>query len=215
MRTRPENSITILAPCATFRLHWPRGNTPGWCVEYAALRPLCRQRKLHPTAEEPGYRRKTRRLRRPPSERWRKGVAALDSTLNQTKAGALRGPACGASRLADRVPGEGWGRDRGGCWWRIICLGYIPTRGLQEGELEVGGRAEGGGMRLGGEEGRGGIEGGGAVGGCGNRSSGIDGTVIGGYLECEEAEYEGDEQEEAEKCGGEGEAGEMGDGDVD
>ena len=29
---------------------------------------------------------------------WGKGVAALDPTLNQTKAGALRGPACGAPR---------------------------------------------------------------------------------------------------------------------
>ena len=41
---------------------------------------------------------------------------------------------------------------------------------------------------------------------------GINGVVVGGYLECEEAECEGDEQEEAEKCGGEVEAGEMGDG---
>ena len=39
--------------------------------------------------------------------------------------------------------------------------------------------------------------------------SGIDLVVGGGYLECEEAECEGDEQEDAEKSGGEGEAGEM------
>ena len=74
--------------------------------------PLSRQRKRRPTAEEVGSRRKTRRSRRPPSERWGKGVAPLDPTLNQAKAGALRGPACGASR-------RGWsgawggGRQRG------------------------------------------------------------------------------------------------------
>ena len=41
---------------------------------------------------------------------------------------------------------------------------------------------------------------------------GVDGVAVGRDLECEEVECEGDEQEEAEKCGGEGEAGEMGDG---
>ena len=57
-------------------------------------------------------------------------------------------------------------------------------------------------------------EGGGWRGGgwAGNRSSWIDGAAVGGYLECEEAECEGNVQEVAEKCGGEGEAGEMGDG---
>ena len=56
------------------------------------------QRKRRPAAEESGSRRKARHSRRPPSERWGKGVAALDPTLNQTKAGALRGPTCGALR---------------------------------------------------------------------------------------------------------------------
>ena len=60
--------------------------------------PQSRQRKRRPTSEESRSRRKTRRSRRPPSERWGKRVAALDHTLNQTKSGALRGPACGASR---------------------------------------------------------------------------------------------------------------------
>ena len=54
---------------------------------------------------------------------------------------------------------------------------------------------------------------GGAVGiGGGGGPSGADGVVVGGYLECEEAECEGDEQEEDEKCGGECESGGMGDG---
>ena len=60
--------------------------------------PLSRQRKRRPTAEESRSRRKTRYSRRPPSERWGKGVAATDPTLNQAKAGALRGPTCGAFR---------------------------------------------------------------------------------------------------------------------
>ena len=43
-------------------------------------------------------------------------------------------------------------------------------------------------MRLGGEEGGGGTGEGGVWRGVGgNRSSGIDGAVVGGYLECEEA----------------------------
>ena len=62
--------------------------------------PLSRQRKRKPTAEEPESRRKTRLL----AERWGKGVAALDPTLNQAKAGALR---------AGRVPDGGGGRQRG------------------------------------------------------------------------------------------------------
>ena len=41
---------------------------------------------------------------------------------------------------------------------------------------------------------------------------GVDGVAVGRDLECEEAECEGDEQEEVEKCGGEGEAGGIGDG---
>ena len=75
------------------------GCTPGWGVEHTALpAPLLRQRERRPTAEEPESHRKTRRSRRPPSERWGKRVAALDPTLNQKKAGALRGPACSVSR---------------------------------------------------------------------------------------------------------------------
>ena len=67
-------------------------------------------------------------------------------------------------------------------------------------------------MRLGGKGGGGGT-GGGAVGsgGCGGYF-GVDVVAVGRDLECEEVECEGDEQEEAEKCGGEGEAGGMGDG---
>ena len=67
-------------------------------------------------------------------------------------------------------------------------------------------------MRLGG---RGGGEGagGGSVWGWGRGGNfGVDGVAVGSYLECEEVECEGNEQEEAEKCGGEGEAGKMGDG---
>ena len=40
---------------------------------------------------------------------------------------------------------------------------------------------------------------------------GVDGVALGRDLECDEVECEGDEQK-AEKCGGEGEAGGMGDG---
>ena len=101
------------------------------------------------------------------------------------------------------MPGEGKGRDRGECWWQIVWWGFIPTRAQQEGELGLGGRAEGE-MRLGEGTGEGGGE-----------NGGIDGVVVGGDMECEEAECEGNEQEEAEKCGREGEAGEMGDGVVD
>ena len=57
-------------------------------------------------------------------------------------------------------------------------------------------------MRLGGK-GRGG-------GGGGN--SGVDGVALGRDLECEEVDCEGNDQEEAEKCGGKGEAGKIGDG---
>ena len=63
-------------------------------------------------------------------------------------------------------------------------------------------------MRLGGKGGGGGQEGGGGGGGY----FGVDGVAVGRDLECEEVECEGDEQEETEKCGGEGEAGGMGDG---
>ena len=49
-------------------------------------------------------------------------------------------------------------------------------------------------------------------GGDGGGNFGVDGVAVGRDLECEEVECEGDEQEEAEKCGGEREAGEMGDG---
>ena len=63
-------------------------------------------------------------------------------------------------------------------------------------------------MRLGGKGGGGGTGGGGGGGGY----FGVDGVAVGRDLECEEVECEGGEQEEAEKCGGEGEAGGMGDG---
>ena len=96
--------------------------------------PQSRQRKRRPAAEESGSRRKARHSRRPLSERWGKGVAVLDPTLNQTKAGALRGPACGAPRWGWSGAWGGKGeRQRGGS---------IPTLGLQEGELGAGGRVE-------------------------------------------------------------------------
>ena len=41
---------------------------------------------------------------------------------------------------------------------------------------------------------------------------GVDGVAVGRDLKCEEVECQGDEQEESEKCGGEDEAGGMGDG---
>ena len=133
--------------------------------------------------------------RRPPLERWGKGVGALDSPLNQSLMpfGGLHAARHAGAGL---VPGELLGRDRGGCWWQIVWWGFILIRGLQDGELGVGGRAEGGGMRLEGEEGGRG-KGRRAVGEGwgGNRSSGIDGAVVGGYLECVEAECEGNEQE--------------------
>ena len=50
------------------------------------------------------------------------------------------------------------------------------------------------------------------MGGDGGGYFGVDGVAVGRGLECEEAECEGDEQEKVEKCGGEGEAGGMGDG---
>ena len=78
--------------------------------------------------------------------------------------------------------------------------------GLQEGELGLRSRGEGRRRR---NEARRGRRRRWSV---GVGPSGVDGVVVGGYLECEEAECEGDKQGEAEKCGGEGEAGEMGDG---
>ena len=101
---------------------------------------------------------------------------------------------------AGRVPGRGWGRDRGWCWWQIVWWAFIPTKGLQEGELGVvrsRGKVAGGGnlMRLGGEEERGeGSWGGG-------RSSGTDGAAADCDVEREEDECKGNEQEKAEKCG--------------
>ena len=89
--------------------------------------PQSRQRKRRPTAEESGSRRKARHSRRPPSERWGKTKQRL---------GPFEGLHAARSAGAGRVPGEGWGRDRGGCWWRIAWWGSIPTLGLQEGELE-------------------------------------------------------------------------------
>ena len=48
--------------------------------------------------------------------------------------------------------------------------------------------------------------GGGAFGGGdGGGNFGVDGVAVGRDMECEEVECEGNEQEEAEKCGGEGE----------
>ena len=43
-------------------------------------------------------------------------------------------------------------------------------------------------------------------------SLGLMAFAVGSYLECEEAECEINKQEEAEECGGKGEAGKMGDG---
>ena len=99
-----------------------------------------------------------------------------------------------------------WGRDRGGCWWQIVWwgLGIHP----HPGPTRRGVRSRGEGRRRR-NEARRGRRRRGAVG------VGGDGVVVGGYLGCEEAECEGDKQEEAEKCGGEGEAGEMGDGVAD
>ena len=57
---------------------------------------------------------------------------------------------------------------------------------------------------------RGGRRGGAFGGGDGGGNFGVDGVAVGSYLECE-----GNEQEEAEKCGGKGEAGKMGDGVAD
>ena len=68
-------------------------------------------------------------------------------------------------------------------------------------------------MRLGGKGGGGGTGGGSGWGwGRGGVYFGVDGVAVGCDMECEKVECEGDEQEEAEKCGGEGEAGGMGDG---
>ena len=67
-------------------------------------------------------------------------------------------------------------------------------------------------MRLGGKGGGGGKERGAFGGGDWGGSFGVDGVAVGRDLECKEVECEGNEQEEAEKCGGEGEAGDMGDG---
>ena len=64
-------------------------------------------------------------------------------------------------------------------------------------------------MRLGGKGGGGGTGGGSGCGWGGGGYFGVDGVTVGRDLECKEVECEGDEQEEAEKCGGEGEAGEM------
>ena len=115
---------------------------------------LSRQRKRQPTAEEPGLNVSRRRnggegdVRPGPHPRPNKGLHAA------RPAGA------------GRVPGEVRGRDRGECWWQIVWWRFIPTRGLQEGELRVGGRAEGRGMRLGEVEGGDGTgEGGGWRGG--------------------------------------------------
>ena len=71
-------------------------------------------------------------------------------------------------------------------------------------------------MRLGGKGGGGGA-GGGSIWGWGRGVGilGVDGVAVGRDLECEEVECEGNEQEEAEKCGGKGDAGKMGDGVVD
>ena len=64
-------------------------------------------------------------------------------------------------------------------------------------------------MSLGGKGGGGGQEGVAFGGGDGGGNLGVDGVAVGRDLECEEVECEGDEQEEAEKCGREGEAGKM------
>ena len=69
-------------------------------------------------------------------------------------------------------------------------MGIHPHPGPTRRGVRSRRRAEGGEMRLGGEEG-----GGGTGEGTGGRrkSSGIDGAVVGGDMECEEAECEGNE----------------------
>ena len=79
--------------------------------------------------------------------------------LTKQRLGPFAGLHAARPAGAGRVPGEGWGRDRGGCWWQIVWWGTIPTLGLQEGELGAGGRVEGGEMRLGGKGGGGGRRG--------------------------------------------------------
>ena len=148
-------------PCATFRLHGARGGTPGGGGRTYCPPPQSRQRKRRPTAEESGSRRKARHSRRPPSERWGKGVAALDPTLNQAKAGALRGPACGALRWGWSGAWGGIGERQRGVLVADSLVGIqIPTLGLQEGGLGAGGRVKEGEMRLGGKGGGGGAGGG-------------------------------------------------------
>ena len=105
--------LRIKMPCATFRLHARGAGGGGGVGGTYCPPPQSRQRKRRPTAEESGSRRKARHSRRPPSERWGKGVAALDPTLNQTKAGALRGPACAPPRWGWSGAWEGWGETEG------------------------------------------------------------------------------------------------------
>ena len=141
-----------------------------------------------------------------------KGVAALDPTLNQTKARALRGPACSTPRW-------GWSGAWGGIGERqrrvLVAdslVGIHPHHGPTRRGFRTRGKGRRRRMRLGGKGGGGGA-GGGAFGGeDGGGNSGVDGVAVGRDLECEEVECEGNEQEEAEKCGGKGEAGKMGDG---
>ena len=118
--------------------------------------PQSRQRKRRPTAEESGSRRKARHSRRPPSERWGKGVAALDPTLNQAKAGALRGPACGALRWGWSGAWGGIGERQRGVLVADSLVGIHPHPGPTRRGVRSRGRVEEGEMRLGGKGGGGG-----------------------------------------------------------
>ena len=142
-----------------------------------------------------------------------RGGVALDPTLNQTKAGALRGPVCGASCWGWSGAWGGVGERQRGVLVADSLVGIHP----HPGPTRRGVRSRGEGRRRrnearDGEEEERGQEGGAFGGGDGGGSSGVDGVAVGSYLECEEVECEGNEQEEAEKCGGKCEAGKMGDG---
>ena len=139
-------------PCATFRLRGARGVRRGGGRTYCPPA-QSRQRKRRQTAEESRSRRKTRRSRRPPSEWWGKGVAALDPTLNQTKAGGLH-----AARPAGagRVPGGGVGERQRRVLVADSLVGIHPHPGPTRRGVRSRGRVEEGEMRLGGKLGGGG-----------------------------------------------------------
>ena len=87
----------IGTPCATFRLHGARGGTPGWGAEHTALHPVA-AKKTSADGGGIGVSSQGEALEEAAVGTVGERVAALDLTLNQTKAGALRGPACGALR---------------------------------------------------------------------------------------------------------------------